>query len=56
MVFKIIVTFIFVIDNVLLYFFILRKINNGIIHFYFILMLVVGYVIGNHKTKTLKKN
>ena len=40
---KVLINIFFVVDNVLLYFIILRYINNGIVHFYFLLSLVIGY-------------
>ena len=42
---KIISSFIFVIFNILLYFFILMKVNNGYIHLYFFLCIICGYVL-----------
>lgn len=33
----------FIIDNVLLYFIILRYINNGIFHIYFLFTIVLGF-------------
>lgn len=50
---KIIGTFIFIIVNSLLYFYILLKINNGIIHIYLFLSLLFGYIIEN--VKIIKK-
>ena len=44
--FQIIITIIFVIDVSLCYFLILRKINNGIIHSYFLIALAIGFLIG----------
>ena len=44
---KILINIFFIIDNVLLYFIILRFINNGIIHFYFVLALFMGYICVN---------
>lgn len=44
---KIIGTLIFVLFNSLLYFLILLKINNGIVHIYCILALIIGFVIYN---------
>ncbi len=35
----------FIIDNVLLYFIILRYINNGVFHIYFLVMLILGYIL-----------
>lgn len=44
---KIIITFIYILDFTLLYFILLQKINNGIIHIYFFLMIGIGYLVGN---------
>ena len=52
--YKILITFLFVFDNCLLYFLILRKINNGVFHIYFLLMLVVGYLFGCYLIKNRK--
>ena len=38
-------TFIFVLFNTLLYFIGLCKINNGIIHIYFLMMIMGGYIV-----------
>ena len=46
-VFKIIITIVYVIDAALLYFLILKKINNGVIHSYFLLLIAVGFLIGS---------
>lgn len=46
---KIIGTFIFIIANSLLYFYILLKINNGIVHIYLLLSLLMGFILGNIK-------
>ena len=43
--FKIIFTFFFVLVNIFIYFLILQKINNGIIHIYSIICLIVGFII-----------
>lgn len=45
MILKIVITMLFVVDNVLIYFIILRKLNNGIIHNYFLLTILFGFVI-----------
>lgn len=42
---KIIGTFLFVLFNTLLYFVILMKINNGILHIYFFLCIIFGYTL-----------
>lgn len=44
---KILFNFIFVFDNVLLYFIILRHINDGILHYYFIIALFFGFLSVN---------
>lgn len=43
--FKIIFTFFFVLVNVFIYFLILQKINNGIIHIYSIICIILGFFI-----------
>lgn len=40
-----IVCLLFVIDNVLLYFIILRYINNGIFHIYFFITIILGFLL-----------
>ena len=52
--YKILITFLFVFDNCLLYFLILRAINNGIFHIYFLLVLILGFFVGNNFIR--KKN
>lgn len=51
---KFIVTFIFIIDIVILYLAILFKINKGTIHPYFIITLIFGFVLGNCILNLLK--
>lgn len=46
-IFKIIISFLFIIVCVLLYFIILKNINNGIFHIYEILMIILGFVLEN---------
>ena len=36
------------------YFTILLIINNGIVHIYHILLLILGFIIGNKKTKKIR--
>ena len=50
---KILFNFIFVFDNVLLYFIILRYINDGILHYYFILALFLGFLSVNKVTNRI---
>ncbi len=54
-IFRIIITFLFIIDNILFFYLILLRINNGIIHPYFILMLIMGYYIGNNYYPLIKR-
>lgn len=44
-IYKIIVSFLFVMFISLLYFYGLVRINNGIIHIYFLMMLFTGYML-----------
>lgn len=45
----------FCISLSLLYFFIMYKINYANIHPYFIGMLLIGFLIGNRKTKIIRR-
>ena len=47
-IYKIITTFFFVMTNVLLYFIILQKINNGILHIYGIIAIIIGFTLSNY--------
>lgn len=49
--YKILITLLFIFDNFLLYFLILRTINNGIFHIYFLLVLILGFLLGNYFIK-----
>lgn len=53
--YKILITLLFVFDNCLLYFLILKSINNGIFHIYFLFLLILGYLFGNYLIKKTKK-
>lgn len=44
---KILINIFFIVDNVFLYFILLRFINNGIVHFYFLLSLFLGFLSVN---------
>ncbi len=50
--FRIFMNFLFVVDMALLYFLILKKINGGMIHLYFYLLILMGFFLGY--TKTIK--
>ncbi len=45
-IFQIIITIIYVIDASLAYFLMIRRINEGIIHSYFLLSVALGFFIG----------
>ncbi len=51
---KIIFNIIFILDLVLIYFLIMRKINNAIIHPYFYLFIVVGFFVFFNFSKSLR--
>lgn len=38
-------TFLFIIASSLLYFYILLKINNGVVHIYCLLAILIGYIV-----------
>ena len=43
---RIIVDSLFIFDNVLVYFLILKYINNGIFHIYFLFLVILGFILG----------
>ena len=57
-VYRIIISFLFVIFISLLYFLILIKINNGVLHLYFFLTMFTGYLLSFviYKKLIVKKN
>ena len=52
---RIFINLIFVNLLSILYFVLLKGINFGIIHWYFLLIFGVGFVIGNRKTRKIRK-
>ena len=52
--FKIIINILFVLDMVFLYFILLKLINNGILHLYLFICLLLGFLVGIKKTKKLR--
>lgn len=52
---KIILNLFFNIDIFLLYFLLLKRINYGIIHIYFLICLYLGFILGNKMTKKFRK-
>ena len=57
-IYRIMISFLFVIFISLLYFIILLKINNGILHLYFFLTMFTGYLLSFviYKKLIVKKN
>lgn len=51
--YRILINILFVISNVLLYFIVIKLINNGIVHPYFIFMIIIGFSISNYQLKRL---
>ncbi len=54
-VFQIIMTLVFVINCALIYFFLLKFINNGVVHPYFYLMVLIGFYFSFPITKSFRK-
>lgn len=52
---KIIGTFSLILDLSLLYFFVLKKINNATLHPYFLLVLFFGFLVGFSYSRFLRK-
>ena len=44
--YRTLLTFFFIFDIFLLYFYILKAINSGIFHIYFLFSIIIGYVFG----------
>lgn len=51
---KIIANLIFTITHSIIYFIFMKLINEGIIHVYFVILLIIGFIIGNKKTKSVR--
>ena len=49
LIFKIIITGVYIIDCSLIYFFLMKKLNQGIINYYFILFVAFGYIFSTIK-------
>ena len=43
---RIITDSLFIFDNILLYFLILKLINNGVFHIYFLFLICFGFILG----------
>lgn len=46
--------FMYMIFNLFLYFTMLMIINDGVVHIYFLLMIFIGFLIGNIKCKNIR--
>lgn len=55
LIFRVFINLIFVITNIIIYFIFLKIMNNGIIHTYFLIMLIIGFIVGNIKTRVIRK-
>lgn len=53
---KLLINMFFIIDNVFLYFIILRYINYGVFHFYFLLSIILGFILVNKVTSKFTKH
>lgn len=53
--YNLIFTIFFMLFNTLLYFYILQKINNGILHYYSFLCIVIGVICENIIVNKIKK-
>jgi len=53
---KLIINVVFVTINTVLYFYLLYIVNDGIIHSYFIIMLILGFLVGNRKAKCIRRH
>lgn len=51
---RLLITIGYIFLNLTLYFILLMCINNGVIHNYFLFSLLIGFFIGNKKTKKLR--
>ena len=51
---RVINNFIYILINSILYFYILYLINCGVVHPYFLLITLIGFITGNHKTKKVR--
>lgn len=54
-IYKILVNFLFVLDFLLLYFLLLIKINNGILHIYFVATFFISFILFNKYNVYLRK-
>lgn len=52
---KYLISFIYVLDMALVYILLLYKVNNGVIHVYFVLVLGIGFLVSCLYYKKIKK-
>jgi len=52
---KIIMNLLFIFVHVLLYFILLKMINSGVLHIYFLGFVLLGFGFGNYYTKRVRK-
>lgn len=53
--YKIVINFLFCINMGLIYFLLMRVINNGVIHIYFVISFLIAFVLFSGKYKYLRK-
>ncbi|MGN1000427.1 MAG: spore cortex biosynthesis protein YabQ [Bacilli bacterium] len=51
---RLITTILFLLINTTLYFWLLVLVNDGIVHIYFLISILFGFLVGNRKTKKLR--
>ncbi len=56
MFFQYIITFLYIINIVLFYILVLYKINRGVFHIYFLIMVLLGYLFATWLEKYVKKS
>lgn len=49
--YRALITLLFIFDTSLLYFLILKLINQGIFHLYFLFVLIIGFFVGSYLIK-----
>lgn len=52
---RVITNLFFIIDHVFVYFILLKWINHGVLHAYFFLLLTLGFLVAQPKTRILRK-
>ena len=54
--YKIVINFLFCINMGLIYFLLMRVINNGVIHIYFVISFLISFKLSKSKKDTIDKN